>query len=219
MNEHRMRGIFITLEGVEGCGKTTQMDALERYLRASGHPVVRTREPGGTVLSEAIRAILLDPQHTAMVPTAELLLYEAARAQHVAEVIRPSVEAGKLVLCDRFTDSTTAYQGAGRSLSLDDVTMLHRIATGGLLPDLTLLLDVPAEEGLRRAASVRGRDRIEQEPLEFHRQVRQAFLTLAHLEPERFRVIDATRSVDSVKEDIRRYVDDLLSQRRPQRGV
>lgn len=209
-----MRGIFITLEGVEGCGKTTQLDALERYLTASGHTVVRTREPGGTVLSEAIRAILLDPKHTAMAPTAELLLYAAARAQHVAEVIRPSVEAGKLVLCDRFTDSTTAYQGAGRALSLDDVMTLHRIATGGLLPDLTLLLDVPAEEGLRRAASVRGRDRIEQEPLEFHRHVREAFLALARQEPERFRVIDATGAIDAVRDEIRGHVDALLAQRR-----
>lgn len=206
-----MRGVFITLEGVEGCGKTTQIEALERFLALRGHEVVRTREPGGTPISEAIRAIVLDPRHASMSPTAELLLYEAARAQHVAELIRPALVAGKMVVCDRFADSTTAYQGAGRGILPADVQPLHTLATSGLMPDLTLVLDLPAEEGLRRAARARGKDRMEREPLDFHRRVREAFLDLARREPGRIKVVDGTRSRDSVEHDIRHHVEDLLA--------
>ena len=148
-----MKGAFITLEGVEGCGKTTQMSMLRDRLEADGHRVLLTREPGGTPIAEAVRDILLDPANTALSPVAELLLYEAARAQHVAERIKPALDNGIIVICDRFADSTTAYQGAGRVLPLDTVLALHRVATGTVWPDLTIVLDIPAEAGLKRAAA------------------------------------------------------------------
>jgi len=138
-----MKGAFITLEGVEGCGKTTQMTLLRDRLETEGRRVLLTREPGGTPIAEAIRDILLDPANTALSPVAELLLYEAARAQHVAERIRPALDEGAIVICDRFADSTTAYQGAGRVLPGDAVRNLHRLATGAVWPDLTIVLDLP----------------------------------------------------------------------------
>jgi dTMP kinase len=208
-----MKGLFITLEGVEGCGKTTQIVRLAEYLRGRGHEVVCTREPGGTPVAERIRALLLDPAHKEMSATAELLLYEAARAQHVDELIRPALEAGKSVICDRFADSTTAYQGAGRQLSAEAVAPLHRIATGEVWPDLTIVLDLCAEEGLRRAARARESDRLEQEPLEFHERVRAEFLRIALMEPERVKVIDASKAPDAVAEEIRAQVERLLSGR------
>lgn len=208
-----MNGVFITFEGVEGCGKSTQIALLQDYLTSRGQAVLATREPGGPPISEKIRALLLDPGHAAMSPVAELLLYEAARAQLVDEWIRPALEEGRVVLCDRFADSTTAYQGAGRALGLDLVTQVHAIATRGIWPDLTLVLDVPAAEGLARAARARGQDRIEREPLPFHEAVRGEFHALAKREPERVKIIDGTRCVDEVAADIRSLVNRILDKR------
>ena len=207
-----MKGAFITLEGVEGCGKTTQMSLLRDRLEEAGRHVVLTREPGGTPVAEAIRAILLDPANTALSPVAELLLYEAARAQHVAERIKPALEEGAIVVCDRFADSTTAYQGAGRVLPLETVLHLHRVATGTVWPDLTIVLDIPAEAGLERAAAARSRDRIELEPLEFHQRVRAEFLRIAEAEPERVKVVDASQPPEAVAEAIYGFVRQVLEQ-------
>lgn len=206
------KGFFITFEGVEGCGKSTQVRRLQQRLEAGGREVVVTREPGGTTVSEAIRGILLDCAHDGMQPMTELLLYAAARAQHVAELIAPALEAGKVVLCDRFADSTTAYQGAGRGVAPDAVELVHRLATGGIWPDLTVVLDVPAEVGLERANSCGRPDRMEQECIEFHRRVRQGFLDLARRESERVRVIDGTGSEDEVAEKVAALVEERLAQ-------
>ncbi|MDW7643516.1 MAG: dTMP kinase [Desulfuromonadales bacterium] len=195
--------LFITFEGIEGCGKTTQLRLLARNLAAQGVDVVTTREPGGCPIADAIRQILLDPGNQALVPRSELLLYAAARAQHVDEVIRPALQAGKTVLCDRFTDATCAYQGYGRGL---DKTLIHRLnelAAAETCPDLTILLDMPAEEGLQRAQSrntvqtLEHEGRFEQESLTFHRRVRQGYLELAHRQ-NRFLVIDALGSQETV---------------------
>ncbi len=205
-----MRGVFITFEGIEGCGKSTQAHLLRRHLEAEGHDVVLTREPGGTPISEAIREMLLDPANAAMSPLAELLLYEAARAQHVHELIRPAIEAGSIVVCDRFYDSTTAYQGAGRGLPEIDFERLHDMATGGLSPDLTLFLDLPVEEGLKRAANAAAPDRIERESIEFHERVRKGFLELAAQHPGRIRTLDAGRTPEDIAIAVSALVDPLI---------
>ena len=205
-----MKGRFITFEGVEGCGKSTQLERLAAHLAARGHEIAATREPGGTPISEAIRRVLLDPDNSAMHPMTELLLYQAARAQHVAERIRPALERGVVVLCDRFHDSTAAYQGAGRSLPMDALRQLHGLAADGLTPDLTLLLDLPAEAGLERARGQGRPDRLEGENLPFHQRVRDAFLDLARGEPDRITIVDATESVEEVAARIRARVDALF---------
>ncbi len=207
------RGLFITFEGIEGCGKTTQIRLLADHLRASGRAVVLTREPGGTPAAEAIRAILLDPAHDALSPTAELLLYAAARAQHVHQVIRPAVAAGAVVLCDRFADSTEAYQGGGRSLPGNIITALRDIATDGTMPDCTILLDLPAAEGLARSRERGELDRIEGEPLAFHERVRAAFLKIAAREPERVAIVDAAATVETVASAVRARIDAMLGAR------
>jgi len=209
MTARRTKGLFITFEGGEGCGKSTQLKILEAHLEAKGYEVVTTREPGGTPAAEAIREFLLDPANDTLSPVAELLLYEAARAQHVSERILPALDAGKIVLSDRFYDSTTAYQGAGRGLGLEDVVRLHAVATGGLTPDLTILIDVPAALGLSRATQG-GSDRIERETMDFHERVRAEFLRLAEAEPERIRVVDGAKSIDEGAAVIRELVDNLL---------
>lgn len=194
--------LFITFEGIEGSGKTTQILRLADNLRRRGGDIVVTREPGGCPIADAVRRILLDPANTALVPRAELLLYAAARAQHVEEVIAPALRAGRIVLCDRFTDATLAYQGFGRGLDRELIDTLNRLAAGSLSPDLTLLLDMPAEDGLRRARfrNAEGDDsegRFEREALPFHRRVREGYLALA-AGRERFRIIDACGSEDEV---------------------
>ncbi len=209
MTATRGKGLFITFEGGEGCGKSTQIALLHAHLESQGYEVVATREPGGTPLAEAIRQLLLDPANDMLCAEAELLLYEASRAQHVAERILPSLEAGKIVLSDRFYDSTTAYQGAGRRLSGDKLNMLHGIATKGLTPCLTIVIDIPVEVGLARATK-NGSDRIEKERLDFHERVRAGFLQIAREEPERVKLVDGMRSVDEVASEIRGYVDAAL---------
>lgn len=197
-----MKGRFITIEGVEGCGKSTQVVRLKHELEDSGYEVEVTREPGGTAIGEQVRQLLLDPAHGDISPMAELLLYEAARAQHVDQRIRPALEAGKIVVCDRFADSTSAYQGAGRGFDMTELEELHRTATRGTWPDLTVVIDVPVEMGLERAAHVHAPDRLEQESLDFHRRVRDGFLALARNNPERIKVVDGNREVQAIAEDI-----------------
>ena len=205
------RGLFVSFEGVEGGGKSTQLELLRSALVARGHDVVVTREPGGTPIGEAIRRILLDPAHKGMAPIAELLLYEAARAQFVAEWIGPALARGAVVLCDRFADSTTAYQGGGRGLAPEALEHLHRLATDGLWPDLTFVLDVPATVGLARAVKRQAADRIEQESLAFHERVRAAFLALAERDARRVRVVDGARGVDEVAREIEEVVLERLA--------
>lgn len=211
--------LFITFEGTEGSGKTTQIQRLARFLTERGQEVVLTREPGGCTISDAIRAILLDNAHREMDENAELLLYAAARAQHVAQVLRPALAAGKTVLCDRFTDATLAYQGWGRKLPLERIRALNAMATGGLTPDITLLLDLPVEKGLKRAlsriASSSGprEDRFERERLEFHSEVQRGYRSLASDEPGRFRLIDADRSPEEVERQIEQCVLQSLESR------
>lgn len=195
------RGVFVTFEGGEGCGKSTQLELLAGELRRAGARVTTVREPGATRVGELVRGALLDPAHGEMAPRAELLLYEASRAQLVTERIAPALADGEIVLCDRFFDSTTAYQGYGRGLPLDQVEALNLIATDGLVPDLTLVLDIEPSRGLARATAA-GADRLEAEELAFHERVREGFLAIAASEPDRVAVIDAAGSVDEVAERI-----------------
>jgi dTMP kinase len=187
-----MPGYFIAFEGGEGAGKSTQEGLLAQSLIERGHRVVRTREPGGTPAGEQIRHVLLSPEFEGLDPRAEALLFAASRGEHVARVIRPTLERGDVVICDRYIDSSVAYQGYGRDLGPDRVRDLSLWATGGLLPDLTVVLDVDPEVGLARFAQ---RDRLEAEPLDYHRAVRAGFLALAAAEPGRYVVLDARAEV------------------------
>ncbi|MEZ5399308.1 MAG: dTMP kinase [Bryobacteraceae bacterium] len=204
------RGLFITFEGTDGSGKTTQIEMLLTRLRDAGLDPVRTAEPGGTVIGAQIRRILLDPANHALAPAAEMLLYFASRAQNVAELILPSLEAGRVVVCDRFTDSTVVYQGAGRSLGADTVRRLHEIACGSLQPDLTFYLDIDLETGLARARNrnpPEAKDRMEEQSLDFHTRVREAYLRIAAENEHRFRVIDARGDAGSVHAEIWRHTE------------
>ena len=205
--------MFITFEGIEGSGKTTQIKLLVSDLDAKGYKCVATREPGATEIGDKIRAILLDSAHSAMSPLTELLLYEADRAQHVNEIIKPALAANKVVVSDRFFHATTVYQGYARGIDLELIQQIHRIVLGGLRPDLTLILDLPVRVGLERAwariNSLSGglpEDRFEKEALAFHESVRQGYLTLAGQEPERFRVIDASRDPQAIHKEIAEIV-------------
>lgn len=200
------RGKLITFEGPDGAGKTTQIELTERFLEEHGYPVVRIREPGGTRLSEAIRQLLLDPSYKEMSAAAEALLYAAARAQLVDEVVLPALAAGKVVLCDRFVDSSLAYQGYGRSLDLEMLRMVNGFALNKLGAFRTILLDLPPEEGFRRSSGKIERDRLEQESLNFHQRVRQGYRILAGSCPERIRVVDASGRPNSVQEQIEMHV-------------
>lgn len=201
-----MSGLFITLEGPEGAGKSTNREYLAARLREQGVDVVMTREPGGTPLAERIRELLLAPSDEAMAADTELLLMFAARAQHLAEVIRPALARGAVVLCDRFTDATYAYQGGGRGLPVERIAVLEDFVQGELRPDLTLVFDLPVEVGLARAAA-RGRlDRFEQEGQAFFEAVRQAYLQRAAQAPQRYSLLDAGQSLEAVQ----RAIDTLL---------
>ena len=199
------KGFFVSLEGPEGAGKTTLARKLADWFAERGAEVVLTREPGGTELGAAVRELLLTRP---MEPEAEFLLYLADRAEHTRRVIRPALLAGKVVIADRFADSSYAYQGFGRGLSLAWMRAATEGATGGLVPDLTLLLDLDPEEGLRRSGRT---DRLEREALDFHRRVREGYLALAEAEPERFRVIDASRPLERVWRSVERAVEKAWS--------
>ncbi|ERH53856.1 dTMP kinase [Pseudomonas sp. MDMC216] len=205
-----MTGLFITLEGPEGAGKSTNREYLAERLREQGIDVVLTREPGGTPLAERIRELLLDPSDEPMAADTELLLVFAARAQHLQQVIRPALAKGSVVLCDRFTDATYAYQGGGRGLSIERIAQLEQFVQGELRPDLTLIFDLPVEIGLARAAA-RGRlDRFEQEGRGFFEAVRQAYLQRAKQAPQRYRVLDAGQTLAQVQADIDALLPSLL---------
>ncbi len=201
------RAPFIVFEGGEGAGKSTQSRALADYLEARGHSVRRTREPGGTPAAEAIRAVLLDPANTGLDDRAEALLFAAARGDHAARVIRPALAAGDIVISDRYLDSSVAYQGVARDLGAERVADLSLWATGGLVPDLTIVLDVDPAVGLARVV---GPDRLESEPVEWHRRVRQAFLEIAAAAPDRDLVLDGTRPVEDLAVEIATVVSDLV---------
>jgi dTMP kinase len=208
-------GLFVTFEGPEGCGKTSQLHLLAAYLRDQDCDVLTTREPGGTPISERVRAIVLDPAHTDMEPTTEFLLFSAARAQHVAEVIRPHLERGGVVLCDRFADSSLAYQGYGYGLDLKARRAITHFATGGLVPDLTVLLDLPVEVGLLRKAGGRGDawNRMEQKQIDYHERVRAGYLAMAADEPGRWEIVDASGDIQTVQSAIRTPVMHALAAR------
>lgn len=203
-------GKFITIEGIEGAGKSTAIEALCTYLGTQNREVVRTREPGGTVIGEAIRQLLLSPDMPSMHEDTELLLMFAARAEHVNKVIRPALMAGKWVVCDRFTDASYAYQGAGRGINKSRIVILEQWVLADLRPDLTLLLDVDVATGLSRAEDRGDRDRFEQEAQSFFAKIRQAYLSLAHSEPERFRIIDAGASAQNVSDQIVVSVESIM---------
>ncbi len=193
------KGLFISFEGCEGSGKSTQAKKLFSYLRKQNYKCLLTHEPGGTVISEKIRKILLNKNNSSLYPLSELFLYLSSRSQHTEELILPSIKKGIIVISDRYTDSSLAYQGAARKLSLNLVNELNRIATGGLSPDITFLIDINPKKGLSRLA---GKDRIENEKVVFHKEVRQAYLRIAKKEKKRIKVIDGDRSVKEIFSDI-----------------
>jgi dTMP kinase len=215
--------LFITFEGVEGSGKTTQIQRLRSYLTRRGIPCKVTREPGGCPISEKVRKILLNPDHSGMVPLSELFLYEAARAQHVKEVIIPHMKKGGIVLCDRFGDASMAYQGFGRGVDLALIEGLNRHAYQGVKPDITFLLDCPSTMGLKRALDrnkAQGnnkQDRFEREKIKFHRRVRNGYLSLARKDPRRVKVIDTREGEEKVFQKIRTIVEEVIKKRRNSR--
>jgi dTMP kinase len=209
--------MFITLEGIEGSGKTTQIDRLVEFLEDRGIDCFSTRQPGGTLIGQNIRSILLDPANSALAPLTELLLYMADRAQHIHELIRPALKKGQTVVCDRYFDATLVYQGFARGLSIELIGQLHQLLFDDLKPDATLLLDLSPQAGLQRAwqqlnNGQRSGDesRFEAEALAFHEKVRAGYLELARLEPDRFRIIDAAQSQDEVFAAIREIVLSIL---------
>ncbi|MBQ13481.1 MAG: dTMP kinase [Gammaproteobacteria bacterium] len=200
---------FITIEGIEGVGKSTNIDAIKIYLENLDIDYLVTREPGGTELAEKIRLLLLDNYTEGISDTTELLLIFAARAQHIEEVIRPALDQGKWVICDRFTDATYAYQGGGRGLEREKIAELESLVQGRLRPDLTIILDLDPATGLARAAKRGNLDRFEKEELEFFDRVRESYLHIAEQEPQRCKVVNAAQSVADVKQDILRILADL----------
>lgn len=196
------RGKFITIEGQDGAGKTTNIEVMKRYLEAADISFIQSREPGGTVLGESIRELLLNSGDERIGNKAELLLMFAARAQHIQDIIEPALARGDWVLCDRFTDATYAYQGGGRGMAMNDIFELEGYVQGNLHPDMTILLDLPVEIGESRAGQRSAPDRFEQQKLNFKQQVRDCYLSRALAEPERIMVIDASQSIDSVSNAI-----------------
>ncbi len=210
--------MFITLEGIEGSGKTTQTGHISRFLHSRGFDVVVTREPGGTEVGGKIRSILLDPENKDMTPGAELLLYTADRVQHIRQVIQPALASGKIVLCDRYFDATLVYQGYARGLDIHAIQELHRLMCDGLSPALTLLFDLTPEEGLSRAwKQIHNGDRsgsetrFEKETVDFHRKVRRGYLELAQRMPDRFQIIDASQDEEGVRQQVFAILNRYLS--------
>jgi dTMP kinase len=208
-------GFFITVEGVEGSGKTTQARLLADYLRSRELHVTETREPGGTQISEIVRRVLLSPSSKGISAETELLLYLACRADHVERLIRPALERGEAVISDRYADATIAYQGFGRGLDVDRIRELNAVATDGVVPDITVVLDLDAEAGLERVArrSEGGTDRLEREELEFHKRVHEGYRHVAASEPDRVKTVEAGSEIEVVQEKIRSIMDEFLSRR------
>lgn len=204
------KGIFISFEGIEGSGKTTMSRRIAEMLMMDGYEVLSTYEPGGTIIGQKIRDILLLPEHKEMSYLAELLLYNAARSQHLNEKLKPALEAGKIVITDRFSDSTIAYQGYGRGIDLSLIMSLDAIVTGGLKPDITILLDIDVESGLMRNKGINKIDRLELEDIEFHRKVRDGYYKIAEKEPERVKIINASMTIERVFEDINDIIKKAL---------
>ncbi|MGB5619648.1 MAG: dTMP kinase [Desulfobacterales bacterium] len=212
--------MFITLEGVEGSGKSTQLGNIRAFLQERGLTVVVTREPGGTDIGRTVRSILLNPDNREMDALTELFLYEADRAEHVRKIIAPALSAGKTVLCDRFFDATMVYQGYARGLDLEEIRRIHRFILGNLRPDLTILLDLPPEIGLARAWAqidkgnrTGAESRFEKEALDFHRKIRAGYLDIARHESERFRIVDAEQDAAAVCRDIKKAIERLMEGR------
>ncbi len=196
------KGIFISFEGIEGTGKTTQARLLSERLVEKGYEVILTQEPGGTVIGNRIREILLLPEHKEMSYMTELLLYNAARAQHLSEKIIPALNQGKVVITDRFTDSTVAYQGYGRGIDIQLIMSINNIATGGIKPHLTILFDLDVEVGLKRNRGINKVDRLELEDIEFHKKVREGYLKIAEAEPDRIKTVDTSLPLKDVSENV-----------------
>ena len=210
MNNTDTQGLFITVEGTEGVGKSTNMAFIEQWLKESGKELVITREPGGTDLGEKLRSVLLDAKEQSMCDDTELLLMFAARAQHLQEVILPALESGKWVLCDRFTDSTYAYQGGGRGIKNSRIAELEQWVQGDRRPDMTLILDLPIDIGLERAGKRSTPDRFELEKHDFFNKVRDAFLARAAANPERYAVIDASPAIEEVQQSIQIVLEKMV---------
>lgn len=205
-----MKGIFISFEGPDGSGKSTQIKLFAEYLKEHGYSVLMTREPGGTEISEKIRNIILDPDNAEMDGMTEALLYAASRAQHVSQLIKPALDMGKVVLTDRFMDSSIAYQAYGRDLG-DKIRIINEYAVDGIQPNLTFFLDISPEEGLKRAGKRHGLDRLEQESIDFHKKVYEGYLELSKIYKNRYVVIDASRSIESIAEDIQKGFENYLN--------
>ncbi len=208
-----MKGFFLSLEGIEGTGKSTQARLLAAYLKSRGYRVVQTAEPGGTPISLKIRELLLSHDSREMDPITELLLYNAARVQHIREVIAPALTRGDIAISDRFSDSTLAYQGYGRGIDRQVIDALDAVATGCMRPNLTLILDVDVETGLRRNKEMKKNDRLELEDVTFHQKVRKGFHEIAAAEPERIRIISCSDSIEAVHEAIKKAVTPYLKKR------
>ncbi len=204
------KGIFISFEGIEGSGKTTQARLLHDYLCRKGLDPILTEEPGGTDIGRSIRKILLAPEHTRMHPVTELLLYNASRCQHINELIKPAVQSGRIVITDRFADSTYAYQGWGRDIDREIIRNIDEISTGGFKPDITILIDVDVETGLGRNRKANKVDRIELEEIEFHRRIRSGYLELARLWSERIRIIDGSRGIGDIHHQVITLIDQII---------
>ena len=215
MYQSANRGCFVTLEGGEGAGKSTNLEYIKHHLEAAGVPLLVTREPGGTPLGEKVRELLLNPDHAAMSSDAELLLMFAARAQHLHELILPAIAQGSWVLCDRFTDATYAYQGGGRGIDAGRIRLLEDWVQRGFQPDMTLLFDLPVELGLQRAGKRGALDRFEQEQKVFFEQVRQAYLQRARAAPQRFRIIDAAQELAAVQQRLDQVIEELIELSHP----
>ena len=207
-----MQGKFITIEGIEGVGKSTNIDFIASYLKSHNINLITTREPGGTELAEKIREILLNPQKEDVPEIAELLLFFAARSFHLNNVIKPALAEGKYVVCDRFTDATVAYQGSGRGFNIDRINLIANWVHKNLKPDVTILLDAPAELGMERAKKRGSKDRMESEQMSFYRRVRKGYLNLAKNEPERFAIIDATQPLAKVQKEIKKHLENLVNE-------
>lgn len=205
-----MRGILISIEGPDGAGKSTQIALLKEYLEQKGYESVLTREPGGTKISEKIRNLILDRENMEMGREAEMMLYAAARAQLVHEVIKPALEMGKAVICDRYIDSSAVYQGIAREIGIETVYQINECAIQGIWPDLTIHLDLNAEEGIKRKKNQAELDRMELETMEFHKNVVQGYRTLAKRDPKRIKTIDATLSIEEIHDQIKEYLEKIL---------